>query len=442
MEAADEATAAALAASCGREVEVLEERTEFQTLHALPDGQMRLDTSIAAVRTQVSGEWADIDTTLVESAAGIEVAAPAVEMVFSDGSPGQPLASMQRDGHQLTFDVPFDLPAPVVYGTGLEYPDVIDGVDLLVSVNADATGFSEVLRVESPQAAADPRIADLAFPITVSDGLELTEADGGFAAVDSEGERVFRSPQPAMWDSRADRAAPNLTPRLIGGMSPSAGMRLTSDEGLRIGAARLAAPVDGDAWAFMDVALEDQAVQVGLDEEMLADPSTVWPVYVDPSVSGSRSEWVAVSSAGWKHYNFSSDDGVGRCGTTGSPMYCSSVFTERLAWQFTGLQAIGNVDPSNVTSATFSVYGTHSYSCTASPIEAWWTGGINSGTTWSFGWTGSNEFGGGMHLRLGIGRDPANLNRARWHVDFGSTHVPNGRSGQLISYTQARRGAN
>lgn len=384
VEVSGEAWAAETAVRCGREVEVLDQRTEWQTLYALPDGQMRLETSIAAVRTQVSGEWERIDTTLVQTDAGIAVTAPAIEMVFSDGSAGHPLASLRRDGHELTFDVPFALPAPVVVGATLEYSDVIDGVDLLLSVNADGTGFSEVLRVATPQAAADPRIAELSFPVTVSDGLELTAAGGGFAAVDEQGERVFRSPQPAMWDSRADRAAPSLTPRLSGAaVSSDSGVRLLSDELLMNQAVRVATPVDGDRWSFMDVAVDGEAVEVTPDRQMFADPDTVWPVYIDPSVTGSRTEWVAVSSAGWKHYNFSSDDGMGRCGTTGSPMYCSSVFTERLAWQFTGLQAIGNVDPGDISSATFSVFGTHSYSCTAAPVEAWWTGGISSGTTWS-----------------------------------------------------------
>lgn len=70
-EVADETAAAELAASCGREVEVLAERTEWQTVHALPDGLMRLDTSMAAQRTRVSGEWAEIDTTLVETSGGV-----------------------------------------------------------------------------------------------------------------------------------------------------------------------------------------------------------------------------------------------------------------------------------------------------------------------------------------------------------------------------------
>ncbi|HVX53723.1 hypothetical protein, partial [Nocardioides sp.] len=78
--------------------------------------------------------------------------------------------------------------------------------------------------------------------------------------------------------------------------------------------------------------------------------------YIDPSVYYSgASEWVAVLSTGTSRYKFSGDDGMGRCGTTGSPMYCSTVFTERLVWQFTGLNQISYVAPSDISSAVLSV---------------------------------------------------------------------------------------
>ena len=385
VEVADEATASALAASCGREVEILEERSEFQTLHALPDGQLRLDTSVSAQRSRVSGEWTDIDTSLVETTDGVAPVMPAVEMVFSDGAPGQPLVRMERDGHELTFDVPFDVGAPVVYGTTLEYRDVIEGVDLIVTVNEDGAGFSEVLRVDTPQAAMDPRIAELAFPLVVSDGLDVAEADGGFVATDENGEAVFTSPPPAMWDSRADRATPKLTPRVTGLHAAANGeVSVVNDALLANRAARLTAPLPDDHAAVMDIDLGPDAVAVTPDASLLQDPATVWPVYIDPTVrGGSLSGYISVRDDGWSDWNYAGDQGVGRCGTTGSPMYCSKVFTRRAAWQFVGLRDVGNVEPGNVTAATFSVYGTHSYNCTAYPVEAWWTGGISSGTTWS-----------------------------------------------------------
>lgn len=379
-----EALAVEVAARCGREVEVLDSRTEWTSIHALPDGQLRLDTSIAAQRTQVSGEWAEIDTALVETGEGIAPASPAVEMVFSDGSPGQPLVRMARDGHELTFDVPFEVGAPVVRGNSLEYREVLDGVDLIVTVNDDGTGFSEVLRVQSPEAAADPRLEELVFPVVVSDGLEVESADGGFDARDEAGETVFAAPAPIMWDSRADLATRSLTPRVDGlTIAKAADGSVVTEAAVRNRAARTSEPVAGDAAAVMDLEVADGAILVTPDAALIEDDEAVWPVYIDPSVSGGLSEWASVRNNGPTRYKYTGDEGVGHCGTTGSPMYCTSVFTRRAVWQFTGLQAVGNVAPGDITEAVLRVYGTHSYSCTPAWVEAWWTSGINSSSSWS-----------------------------------------------------------
>lgn len=388
VEASDEATASEAAVRCGREVEVLDERTEWQTLLALPDGQLRLDTSASAQRTRVSGEWTDIDTSLVATSDGIAPVAPAVAMVFSDGTPGQPLARLQREGHELTFDVPFDVGEPVMSGSRLEYRDVLDGVDLIVTVDPDGTGFGEVLRVASAQAAADPRLAELAFPVEVSDDLVLAESNGGFVASDGSGEVVFTSPPPGMWDSRADRDAVSPGPQPRGARAMSAdgtepGQGVAADE-----VARLEAPVDGDRVSVMDVRVEgaddgDGEVVVTPDTQVLTDPGTVWPVYIDPSVkAGSRTEWASIRDDGWIDYNYTGDQGVGRCGTTGSPMYCSSVFTRRALWEFGDLSAIGDAAPADIVSATFRAYGTHSYSCTPAWVQAWQVGDVSGATRW------------------------------------------------------------
>ena len=370
-----EAAAVDLAGDCGREVEVASARTEWETLFAQPGGTMRLESSIAAVRTRVSGQWAPVDNSLVAVAGGFEVASPVVPMVFSDGGPGSPLVRMTRDGHELELDVPFELTVPVVSGAALTYPQVLPGVDLIVTVNQDATGFSQVLRVESAAAAGDSRLARLDFEVVVSDGLGLVEAGGGFLATDVGGRAVFSSPAPVMWDSSADRVQAR-------GQAPA----VERVAGRGVGE-RSVAPVEGDELAAVAVSVRGGLVTLAPDAGMLTDPETVWPVFIDPSVSGTRNEWTAVRDGFSPAYGFNTDQGTGKCDRARTTT-CSKTFLSRLMYEFTGLGAVGALDPSQVLYAAFSAYGSHSYDCNPRPIQAFRVDGFSSATTWPGGpWT-------------------------------------------------------
>lgn len=382
-EADDAADAAELAEACGHDVEVLEERTEWDTVYAQPDGNTRLESSIAALRTDVTGDWAPIDTTLVPGDDGYVVASAVAPMTFSDGSDGSPLATIERDGHVVTMDVPFDLPAPRAAGRSLEYLEVLPDVDLIVTVHEDGTGFSEVLRVATPEAAAHPDLAELVLPVEVSSHTRLVPADGGFAAVDAAGEQVLTSPAPLMWDSTAGDTAPPLRPPV-----PQAQTAQLESEGWRVPGApgapeRPFAPVHGDQVAVMDLELRSDDVAVIPDAEMLTDPQTQWPVYIDPSLSANRHRWTAVRDTLNTDYKFSTDQGVGYCNSTA--MNCSRLFKSRLMWEFTGLGTIGGLASGDIVSATFSAYGTHSYSCAASTVGAFRVDSFTSDTGWSGG---------------------------------------------------------
>jgi hypothetical protein len=383
-----DASAVAMAAQCGHRVEVLDARTEWNTLYAQPDGTHQLVASAAAVRTRASGAWTDIDSSLRSTGAGVVVASAVTPMTFSAGRAGQPLAQITRDGHELTFDVPFALPTPQVAGSQVTYPAVLPGVDLIVTVNADTTGFSEVLRVASPQAAADPRLRTLQFPVATSADLSVAGAQGGFEATDRAGERVFWSPAPQMWDSSAAPAAfsgvqrPGVVSLLSTAVASAASDQALGD--------RTVAPVGGEKVAAMAESVGGGSVSIAPDAGMLADPGTVWPVYIDPAVSGSRNYWMSARSTGHTTWMFPNDDGVGLC-KTNTYMTCSpSSFASRLRWRFSGLEQIGALDPGDITGATFSVFGTHSYNCTARPITLFLTPDFDSSSGWSttFGWSG------------------------------------------------------
>jgi len=376
--AASSESAAEMARRCGQSVEVLADRTEWDTVFAQPDGQTRLVASIAAVRTRQDGGWTGIDSTLVDSSEGVRVAAAVTPMVFSDGSDAMPLARIERDGQWLSMDVPFDLPEPQIDSSRLTYPQVLPGVDLIVTVNADATGFSEVLRIASAEAAMDPRLRELQMDVETSDELAVVASQGGFEARDASGSRVFWSPAPQMWDSSA--------PSAIGGSMPLS--RSAQPSLLTLASAgespvdRAVAPADGDAVAAMPVDLTSDGVALAPSAQMLESPDTVWPVYIDPAVSGSPNAWTAVLSSGSKTWLFSTDQGVGLCKTDQYMTCTPSSVASRLFWQFTGLGAVGAVAAEDITSATFSAYGQHTYNCTAQPVTLYWASDFDSSTGW------------------------------------------------------------
>ncbi len=403
----DPGVAVDVAAACGTEVEVVAARTEWDTVYATPEGGTRVETSAAAVRTRVNGGWEPIDTTLAAGASGITAKASALPMTFSDGTAGTPLATIERDGHTLEFHAPFDLTAPVVVGSRVTYADVLPGVDLIATVDEDGSGFSEVLRVNSPEAAANPALAELDFPVTVSDGLTVSESDGGFVAADAGGQEVFSSPTPLMWDAGSSATAPEAVQSraaLLAGDDGSDGadgaVGVDPLTGEPLGEPVLAPALDS-AVAAMPVEVSGagegdgngagNVVTVTPDAAMIADPGTSWPVYIDPGVSGSRTEWTAIRSGMSSDYKFSGDQGLGFCDVSAQSS-CGRDFKSRLVWEFRDLSTVSGLASGDITSATFTANGTHSYSCTSYAVQAYNVENIASGTTWSSnsGWTDAN----------------------------------------------------
>ncbi len=353
-----------LAARCGVEVELLGERSAWATVFATPSGDVRRETSLQAVRTEVDGRWVDIDTDVVVGAQGLVVKAPVNEMTFGAG-PGDVLARITREGKELVVSAPVELTEPVVDGSVITYPQVLPDVDLLVSVNDDGTGFNQVLRVNTEEAAANPVLASLEFGVEPGPGLAVKADGGAFVVVDGAGGQVFASPEPLMWDSTGAQAGPFTVPD--------------------VGGVEVAGPGRGDEIASVDSQVSSDSVVVSPDAHMLASEETVFPVYIDPGVSGGLYEW-AVLQSGWatsaSGYKFSGAQSVGLCSPASSSQ-CSRSSVERLVYEFTGMATVGGLSGAQVKSATFSVYGTHSWSCTATGVQLWRVPGINAGSTWA-----------------------------------------------------------
>ncbi|GAB3163621.1 hypothetical protein GCM10027059_18210 [Myceligenerans halotolerans] len=439
-ELSTEDAARAEAVRCDAPVVVGEALDPWTTKRILPSGETELSSHITAVRApDPEGGWRPVAPAFDESEPGsgrIEPAAPSVLMSFSDGSAGEPLAILEKDGHELVYDTPFgDLPEPRIDDDRLTYEAVVPGVDLIVTVNDDGSAFSEVLRVATEEALDHPALANLTFPVEVTDGLGLEEADdGGFEAVEiTSGDVVFSAPQPQAWDSAGDhdlvsqaaavsgsdevelsaeneaaverlvRARSDL---VIGENVPQElvddaaevlaevetdvlGPESTDEASGDLVAAdvqrpvndRLSAPVDGDAVAPLKLEVVEGGLRLTPDPSLLAD--AVFPLHLDPTAGGSYQDRAFIQSAypSTTHFNDTATENL-KIGVCTSKIGCSTTNKTRSAYQWKNLGEIGDLASGDITKATFKYYGNHSYSCTTRVVEIWRTDAIGSSTDW------------------------------------------------------------
>ncbi|WP_234362930.1 FG-GAP-like repeat-containing protein [Streptomyces formicae] len=359
---AEETAASRQAARSGDRVEVVSGRTEYATVYANPDGTFTQDTATVPVRTKRDGKLVDVDETLEEQADGtLAPRAASVGVRFSGGGKKTPLATVTRDGRSMSVGWPGELPAPKVEGDTATYPDVLPGVD--VKLRASVNGFQQVLVVKDAEAAHDPALKSLRFALA-SDGVDVrADGEGNLTARNPAGKVVFTAPTPTMWDSagRPTGDGAKVLARSVGGTSPRADENpFEPREGA--GESRMPIRVDGDEMVLTP------------DRDLLTHPETVYPVYIDPSVSSPRLGWTSVSKKhpGTSYWNHSSHVArVGHESETGG--------TWRSFVQFNPRSLHGK----QITRSTMRIKNTHSWSCTKKPVELWLTAAISSATTWN-----------------------------------------------------------
>jgi len=153
------ATAHAKAKQTKKQVIVEAANTAHDTMFANPDGSFSLTQDTDPVRTDVTGSWGPIDTTLVQAADGsVHAKAAVLGITFSGGGTG-PLARLDNGGHKATLTWPVALPKPVVSGSSAVYPNVYPDTDLRVTAGAE--GIREVLIVKTAAAAAKKELISI-----------------------------------------------------------------------------------------------------------------------------------------------------------------------------------------------------------------------------------------------------------------------------------------
>lgn len=362
--------ASAEAKATGKPVTIDQLTDTGTTVVANPDGTFTRTDSSMPQRVQQDGKWVPIDTTLVRQADGTWAPKAAVTPVAFTGGGSGAMVTMRDGADKLSFSWPHALPKPVVAGDTATYPEVLPGVDL--QLTADASGYSSILVVKTPKAAADRRLRKLALN-TASKNLTLTAtSNGGARATDKHtGRTVFHSDTALMWDSAGNKT---------GGRPPA---RIATAAAAR--AEHKAAADVGKHRAQVEVRLRSGRQLLGLDEKLLTAKATTYPVYVDPEWSGrpSQLDWARISDNGWNVYNSTSTTGSTNAREGWDNSYPGNGERARTYYQMNTSGIKGAV----VTHASLYVKQLSAASCSDTPAAVY-------GTDRPAGWSSSSLYWG------------------------------------------------
>ncbi|MFC9799401.1 FG-GAP-like repeat-containing protein [Streptomyces bacillaris] len=374
---AAEARAAQQAAASGTRAEVVSYRSEYDTVFANPDGTFTMESAAVPVRVRQSGRLVPVDERLERTASGtVEPRATTVGLTFSGGGDA-PLVTITRNGRSMTVDWPGTLPRPELDGDTATYAEVLPGVDL--RLKASVGGFQQLLVVKSAEAARNPALKKVTFGLSAS-GVSVSADEGGnLRAVDPAGQEVFTAPTPTMWDSSGIPTGqpPATQPRALrSAQAPSSGAALAGELGdlPATPAEDVFEPREGATEKPMPISVGDGSLSLTPDARLMAAEDTVYPVYIDPAVSGARLNWTSVAKSypTTSYWNHSSKVArVGYESDTGG------------TWRSMFTMDSKKLHGKQIIDSTFRIRNTHSWSCTDKVVELWRVGAISSATTWS-----------------------------------------------------------
>ncbi|MCK8678616.1 LamG-like jellyroll fold domain-containing protein [Streptomyces lichenis] len=357
------------AVSQGRRVEVTALTNETNQTFANSDGTFTVESSPIPERVLKGGVWVPVDTSLTSRADGSLVPKAAQDIVLSGGGTTA-LAVITRNGKTYELGSPWKLPAPRVSGSTAVYESVRPEVDLVVQIRPD--GFTQNLVVHSRQAAMDPALAAIHFPVKAKGLSVRPAADGSVSLRDSGGRAVFSSSAALMWDSTPTTPSASAKTAARSGSSTvasrSSGSEVPDPEGA-------VTPQPGSKTAVADVSMSSSALSLTPDRSFLTAADTTYPVVIDPpAVSASLTGWTTIwsdspSTSFWKT---SHALGVG---------YDAYVDMKKAKsfYQFDTRKVGGK----KILDATFTAYAIWSANCDKRDVNLYRTNTISSSTTWN-----------------------------------------------------------
>jgi hypothetical protein len=263
------------------------------------------------------------------------------------------MARIGIGSNSVALDWVEELPTPTLDGDQATYADVLPDVDLVLTVGVE--GFTQVLVVHTPEAAASPELAELELPRDTTGVRVVADEHGNLEALGEEGgQSVFTAQAPAMWDSTGQDEASGEDPLL--------------------------APTTGARTAPVETELKVDSIRLVPHQGMLTDETTEYPIYIDPSVSASRPNWAYVDRAypNQKYFNNKIDSvGVGRYSDP------TGTYTRRAFFQFS-VPARIKQDTTTIHAATMRAEVAWASTCNSnSYVQLHRTDRFDSSTTWN-----------------------------------------------------------
>ncbi|MFJ6199464.1 LamG-like jellyroll fold domain-containing protein [Micromonospora sp. NPDC092111] len=323
---------------------------------AQPDGHLQFESAVVPQRTRrADGAWADVDLTLQQGEDGLLRPTASVADVAFSGGGDVPMVTLTRSGQEFQLSWSGSLPHPAVSGDSATYRDVLPEVDLVL--RATHTGFTHVLVVRSADAAADSALRDLT--LQVGGDVELSRVeDGSLRAV--AGTTLVAEAEPAvMWDSSA------------------ASLPVSQSQARQVSDAKAAGDSARTAKVATQVA-EDGGLRLVPDTALLDSPGTVFPVYIDPAWSVSRSKWAYATSDGCTNTDYT----YARVGYSPDGPCVGSRF--RSYFEFPTISGSVSLKGRHIESAYVQMKLFHSWSCTDTSAHMYLTPVINATMKASF----------------------------------------------------------
>jgi hypothetical protein len=341
VSAATPTPAVQAARACGGRVEIMSERTEYTQVFAEADGSRTAQIYAGPVRIRDGrGGWTPVDLNLVRTDDGGVVARAhpfGVRLSGAGGAGRHDLATLGTGTDRLALGWYGALPEPVLSGTTATYVEALPGVDLVVEVTR--SGFEQFLVVKTPAAAR--AVQRVRMPMR--GGSAIPRANGKEVQLVSGGEVRASVGAALMWDAKVDPRT-GLPARVV-------------PADLAIASAR---PGDAELTLVPDAAF-------------LSDPSTVYPVTIDPAITGMGPtvDTYVESDIPTTRRNTSTELILGT--------YNDGGVKARSLLRFDGLAPVYGA---YINQATLFLYETWAWSCFDAEWQLWVTGWFDGSATW------------------------------------------------------------